>query len=296
MSTPETPQESNGASADPLQQLLEQLNLQRLDRDLFLGDPGRGEGRLFGGMVAAQSVVAGYRTIDEGSLHSLHAYFIRPGSHNTPIRFVVYRIRDGRSFTTRDVVAYQGGEAIFQASLSFTVPDEGVAEHQEEMPGVPPPEECGEWGWPGIERAAEHERRRWTGLRPIELRNADPGYALRDAPTPRRHVWAKMRGELPEDEVIHAAAIAYASDSGLLATARGVMAPGRQTSASLDHSIWFHYPPRFDDWLLFTSHSPMAHAARALIYGEMYSRDGVRRVSVVQEGLIRAPRTGEKRS
>ena len=110
---------------DPLTRLLAQLQLERLDRDLFLGDPGKGEFRLFGGLVAAQSVVAAYRTVDEGAMHSLHAYFLRPGRHDVPIRYVVYRIRDGRTFTTRDVVAYQAGEAIFNLSSSFAKPEEG---------------------------------------------------------------------------------------------------------------------------------------------------------------------------
>lgn len=273
-----------------LQELLHQLDLERLDNDLFLGDPGPGEGRLFGGMVAAQSVVAAYRTVETGSLHSLHAYFLRPGRHQVPIRFVVYRIRDGRTFTTRDVVAYQSGEAIFQVSLSFTLPDEGVDEHQEAMPEVTPPDQCETWSWPGIARADANEQRRWFRSRPIEIRNADPGYKLREQPTPRRHVWMRMRGDLPNDEVVHAAALTYASDSGLLSTARGAMAPGRRTSASLDHSLFFHFPPRFDGWLLYASHSPMAQSARALILGEMYREDGTRILSAVQEGLIRAPR------
>ena len=109
----------------PLDRLLEQLELDQLDRDLFLGDAGQGQYRLFGGLVAAQSVVAAYRTVDEGVMHSLHAYFLRPGRYDVPIRYVVYRIRDGRTFTTRDVVAYQSGEAIFNLSCSFAKPEEG---------------------------------------------------------------------------------------------------------------------------------------------------------------------------
>ncbi len=273
-----------------LEALVEQLRLERLDQDLFLGDPGKGDGRLFGGLVAAQSVAATYATVEDRSIHSFHAYFIRPGRHDVPIRFLVYRIRDGRSFTTRDVVAYQAGEAIFQASMSFTVPEEGVDEHQEPKPPAPPPEECEAWMWPGLERAKEEERKRWFRKRPIAVLNADPGYKLLGEETPRRQVWIRMRGELPDEEVFHAAAIAYASDTGLLSTARGVMGPGRRNSASLDHSIWYHHPPRYDDWLLYASQSPIAHSARALIYGELYRRDGVRVASVVQEGLIRPAR------
>ncbi len=119
--------------------MLERLRLERLDRDLFLGDPGPGGGRLFGGLVAAQSVVACGTTVEEGHLHSLHAYFLRPGRHNAPIRFVVDRIRDGRTFTTRRVVAHQAGEAIFNLSASFTRPEPGI-EHQDPMPEATPPQ------------------------------------------------------------------------------------------------------------------------------------------------------------
>jgi len=278
-----------------LDTLLKQLELERLDADLFLGDPGPGGGRLFGGMVAAQSVVAAYRTVDEGSLHSLHAYFLRPGRHGIPIRFVVYRIRDGRTFTTRDVVAHQAGEAIFQVTLSFAKPEEGPF-HQEPMPaGIPGPEGLPSWDFDNGRRGpagddAEGEERSGARTRPLEIRNAEPDYEKVPGETPRRRVWVKMKGTLPDDEVIHAASIVYASDSGFLSTARHVHTPGHRGTASLDHSVWFHYPPRFDDWLLFTSHSPMANAARALILGEMYSPDGRRVTSLVQEGLVRLPR------
>lgn len=276
-----------------LEELLEQFELEQLDQDLFLGAPGKGEGRLFGGLVAAQSVVAAYRTVEDRTIHSFHAYFIRPGRHDVPIRFLVYRIRDGRTFTTRDVVAFQAGEAIFQASVSFAKPEEGVDEHQEPVPeGVLPPEECKGWKFPGWERAKDEDKARWARKRPVTVRDADPEHELLKGPTPRRQVWVRMRGTLPDDEVVHAAAIAYASDMGLLSTARGVMS-GKSASASLDHSVWFHHRPRYDDWLLYTSHSPIARAARALIYGELYTRDGVRMASVVQEGLVRPLRTKE---
>ena len=128
----------------PLERLLELLELDRLDRDLFLGQPGRGEGRLFGGMVAAQSVIAAGRTVEPAVLHSMHGYFLRPGSHQAPIRFVVDRIRDGRTFTTRSVVAHQGGEAIFSLSASFARSEEGIS-HQDPMPEAPAPETLPDW-------------------------------------------------------------------------------------------------------------------------------------------------------
>lgn len=277
----------------PLEVLLKQLDLDRLDRDLFLGDAGEGQWRLFGGLVAAQSVVAAYRTTDDqGAMHSLHAYFLRPGRHDVLIRYVVYRIRDGRTFTTRNVVAYQSGEAIFNLSCSFAKPEEGIS-HAETVPEVPGPDGLPMWEFA---RPDHHEDRemmeRFERESPVELRAIDRG---RQAATdvPRRRVWMRVRGTLPEDPAVHAALLAYASDRGLIATARIPHGGGRRgnwASASLDHAIWFHRPPRFDGWLLYTSESPVAHASRALIFGQMFRRDGTRIASVVQEGLIRTPK------
>jgi acyl-CoA thioesterase-2 len=261
---------------------------------LFLGDPGEGDRRLFGGLVAAQSVVAAYRTVSEGALHSLHAYFLRPGKHDVPIRYVVYRIRDGRTFTTRDVVAYQSGEAIFNLSSSFARAEEGV-DHQEPMPDVPPPDGLPDWQIARPDAIPEPERsmmNRWMRDSPIEMRAVDPPSQPAPGTTPKRRVWVRVRGEFPDEPVLHAALLAYASDSGLIATARHAMGIGRgmQASASLDHAMWFHRPPRFDSWMLYTSESPVAHGARALIFGQMFTMAGTRAVSVAQEGLIRPPR------
>lgn len=281
------------SSQPKIDRLVAQLQLEQLDRDLFLGDPGKGERRLFGGLVAAQSVVAAYRTVEEGALHSLHAYFLRPGRHDAPIRYVVYRIRDGRSFTTRDVVAYQSGEAIFNLSSSFVKPEEGVS-HQGPMPGVPGPDGLPEWE---MVRADRHEEaammKRWIAESPIEVRSCDPpDRQPRAGEAPTRRVWIRAKGVLPEDPMVHAAVLTYASDMGLIATARIPHGIGRgePTAASLDHAVWFHQPPRFDGWLLYTSESPIANAARALILGQMYRQDGTRIASVAQEGLIRTPK------
>ncbi len=276
-----------------VERLVAQLQLEQLDRDLFLGDAGKGERRLFGGLVAAQSVVAAYRTVDEGALHSLHAYFLRPGRHDAPIRYVVYRIRDGRTFTTRDVVAYQSGEAIFNLSSSFVKPEEGVS-HQGPMPDVPGPDGLPDWEIVRPDRVREREMmRRWVADSPIEVRTCDPpGMRTLAGEAPSRRVWIRAKGVLPEDPMIHAAVLTYASDMGLIATARiphGI-GRGQPTAASLDHAVWFHQPPRFDGWLLYVSESPIANAARALILGQMYRQDGTRIASVAQEGLIRAPR------
>jgi len=286
------------AASDRAQQRLDQLvalfELDRLDRDMFLGDPGEGERRLFGGLVAAQAVVAAYRTVEQGSLHSVHAYFLRPGRYDVPVRYVVYRIRDGRTFTTRDVVAYQAGEAIFNLSSSFALPEEGIT-HQQPMPDVPPPEGLPEWEFVRPDRVPEEMRRdmeQWWRDSPIEMRACDPWATDWPDGMPRRRVWVRVRGTFPDEEIVHAAMLTYASDRGLIATARMPHNIGRNmgASASLDHALWFHYPPRFDDWLLFTSESPAAHNARALILGQMYSRAGVRVASVAQEGLVRLPR------
>jgi acyl-CoA thioesterase-2 len=205
-----------------------------------------------------------------------------------PIRYVVYRIRDGRTFTTRDVVAYQAGEAIFNVSTSFARPEEGIS-YGEAPPQAPDPEGLPDWEFARL--LPDEEQRGWARRwreSPVEIRACDPHDAASGS-SPQRRVWMRVRGELPEDPAVHAALIAYASDRGLIATARrphGIRR-GRDASASLDHAMWFHHPPVFDDWLLYTSDSPVAHAARALIFGQMYRRDGTRVVSVVQEGLIR---------
>lgn len=272
-------------SRDPVEKLIRQLDLERLDSDLFLGSPGEGKGRLFGGFVAAQSVIAAYRTVEEGFMHSLHAYFLRPGTQDVPIRYVVYRIRDGRTFTTRNVVAYQAGEAIFDLACSFTRPEEGVSS-QGPAPKAPPPEGLPEWELARPDRHNDQrEIERWIRQSPVEARAAS-------AESPERMVWMRVKGQLPDEEPLHAAFLAYASDRGLISTARyahGLVVHWGY-AASLDHSIWFHRPPRFDDWVLFSSHSPVAHGARALILGQMYTRDGTHIASVSQEGLVRQPK------
>lgn len=290
-----TEQADPARSQQRLDKLVSLFQLDRLDRDMFLGSPGEGERRLFGGLVAAQAVVAAYRTVDEGSLHSVHAYFLRPGRYDVPIRYVVYRIRDGKTFTTRDVVAYQSGEAIFNLSSSFARPEEGIS-HQQPMPDVPPPDGLPEWEFIRPDRLPEGMRMdQWWRDNPIEMRACDPWDTNWPDGMPRRRVWMRVRGTFPDEEVNHAALLTYASDRGLIATARMSHTIPRNPaqmggSASLDHALWFHYPPRFDDWLLFTSESPAAHNARALILGQMYNLEGVRVASVAQEGLVRIPR------
>ena len=275
----------------PLAGLLERLTLEQLDVDLLLGEPGPGSGRLFGGLVAAQSVVAAGRTVERGVLHSLHAYFLRPGRHDAPLRFLVHRIRDGRSFTTRRVVAHQGGEAIFNVSASFAVPEDGISHQDGPMPDAPPPDDLPDW-------EAERVRLMGKGLPPdpgpVEARVCDPDHPDGRPQPPRKRIWLRPRGPLPEDPLIHTAMLVYASDRALLSTAaRPHGLPwGRRRGASLDHALWIHRPIRFDDWFLYAMESPVAHAARGLCLGAMYRRDGVRLASVAQEALIRVPRGG----
>jgi len=274
----------------PLARLLELLALERLDRDLFLGDPGRGEGRLFGGLVAAQSLIAAGRTVEPGMVHSLHGYFLRPGSHEVPIRFVVDRIRDGRTFTTRQVVAHQGGEAIFSLSASFARTEEGIS-HQEPMPDAPAPESLPDWEDVRAGILGDPSLRRRDSA--VELRMCDPEGFSGEPKPPHQLVWMRPRGEVPDDPLLHAAVLVYASDRTLINTAaRPHGLPwGKRVAASLDHAFWLHRPARFDDWVLYASDSPAAHSARGLVFGAMYRRrDGARIASSAQEGLIRVPR------
>lgn len=284
------------APEKPLAILLSRLDVEALDGDRFVGrpEPG-GDAPLFGGFVASQATVAAGRTVERGFLHSLHAYFLRRGRHDLPIEYAVDRIRDGRTFTTRRVVAQQGGEAIFNLSASFAVPEEGIS-HQSPAPEAPPPEAVPDWEDERARILGDPTQRRPDG--PVEVRlcdpdDPDPSVAL----PPTRRVWMRPRGPLPEDPLIHAAVLVYATDRTLLGTAaRPHGLPwGHRIGASLDHAVWLHRPPRFDDWLLYASHSPVAHAARGLIFGAMYDRAERCIVSVAQEGLIRVPRAERAR-
>jgi len=279
------------AAEQPVAELLRDLDLERLDADLFLGNPGRGEGRLFGGMVAAQAVIAAGRSVEDGRrLHSLHSYFLRPGRHDVPLRFVVSRIRDGKTFTTRHVTAHQAGETIFDLSASFTRAEAGLA-HQDPAPQVPGPEGLPDW---------EEERARVLGDptarridTPIEVRLCDG--PLSDAGEKRPAVqrnWMRVRGRLPEDPLVHTAMLVYATDRTLLGTgARPHGLPwGKRMAASLDHAVWIHRTPQLDGWLLYTSQSPIMQDGRAMIFGAIYTPDGLRVASVAQEGLIRVIR------
>jgi acyl-CoA thioesterase-2 len=276
-----------------------QVSVRPTDYDNFRGDVDQEEGRLFGGLVLAQSLVAAGRTVSFGNIHSLHAYFLRAGQSKEPIDYSVERIREGRNFLTRRVTAHQAGHTIFETSISFVAAEDGVS-HQEPMPEVPDPEDCKPW-WQTIamprmntenDEMQRRMNRRWNN--PIDLRAAAEPTREDDGTgrLPARMVWGKMSAELPEDPILHAAGLVYLSDSGLVATVAhhyGMWMPGGAT-ASLDHAIWFHRPPRFDDWVLYTSYSPAAHSARGVIFAGMYNRKGERVASVAQEGLFRKAR------
>jgi len=278
-------------SAGPLARLLDRLDVVEDATDRFSGvpEPG-GDGPLFGGFVAAQATVVAGRTVAQGLLHSLHGYFLRPGRHDRPLHYEVDRIRDGRTFTTRRVVARQDGKAVFNLSASFARPEPGI-EHQTPAPEAPAPERVPDWEDERVRILGDPAARRPDG--PVEVRLCDP-----DDPDPSvklpptRRAWMRPRGRLPDDALMHAALLVYASDRTLLGTAARPhgMPWGRRVGASLDHALWLHRPPRFEGWILLASESPVAHAARGLILGGLYDRAGVRIASVAQEGLIRAPR------
>jgi len=275
-------------SPSKFQRYLDRLVLESLDSDLFLADPGKGEGRLFGGLVAAQCVIAAGRTVAEGrTLHSLHGYFLRPGRHDVPIRFVVDRIRDGKSFTTRRVKAHQAGEAIFNLSASFAVPEEGIS-HQDAMPETPGPEGLQDWE----DLRAEQLKGLPAGMfdSAVEVRVCNPADGPSEA---RQQTWMRVRGDLPDDPLLHTAMLVYASDRSLLSTAaRPHDIPWKERmGASLDHAVWIHHPVHLDDWMLYVSESPVAHSARGLIFGGIFQRDGTRIASVAQEALIRRRRS-----
>jgi acyl-CoA thioesterase-2 len=298
-------QSDRPAAADlpPLESLLDLLDLERIEQDIFRGvSRSAVVPRVFGGQVAAQALVAAGRTVpEERGAHSLHAYFLRPGDPDAPIVYQVDRIRDGRSFTTRRVVAIQHGQPIFHLSASFQVYEDGL-EHQEPMPDAPDPETLptAEELLPAhadkfpdptvVDRLLE--ARAAVDLRYVE---APPFLTAGVAREPRSQVWFRTRGKLVEDPLLHVCLATYVSDmtlldSVLLAHGRGGWAVADVVGASLDHAMWFHRPFRADEWLLYDQQSPSASGGRGLGTARIYTQDGRLAVSVIQEGLVRVPR------
>lgn len=278
-------------------QLVGLLDLEPIEVDIFRGrSPDESLQRVFGGQVAGQALVAAGRTVPAARpVHSLHAYFLRPGDPAVPIIYLVDRIRDGRSFTTRRVVAVQHGKPIFNLSASFALAESGL-EHQLPMPAVPPPD-----GLPTFaERIAPFGARLGPISRlprPIDLRYVeDPPWVSRaDGPRePRQQVWLRTDGDLPDDPLVHVCALTYASDMTLLDSVLAAHGLAWRLDdvigASLDHAMWFHRPFRADEWLLYDSESPSAAGSRGLAAGRIFTADGRHVVSVVQEGLIRVRR------
>mgnify|MGYP000885491609 FL=1 len=280
-----------------LNKLIKLLDLETLEENLFRGQSENiGGPRVFGGQVIGQALTAAVRTVPEKRfVHSLHAYFLRPGDMEYPIIYDVERTRDGGSFTTRRVVAIQKGEPIFDMALSFHKVEKGPS-HQIDMLDIPGPNECTselEVRKKMIDKVPAKYRDFFLRERPIEIRNL-PGEGMFEEPTkkePYKHVWMKAVGKLPDDVVHHQAILAYASDMGLLSTSMNPhklsFAKGNVMSASLDHAMWFHRPFRADEWMLYSTDSPSASNARGFNRGSVYTEDGTLVASAVQEGLMR---------
>jgi acyl-CoA thioesterase-2 len=287
-----------------LQSLLDLLDIEQIEENIFRGRSRSAVvPRVFGGQVAAQALVAAGRTVPEDRLaHSLHAYFLRPGDPGAPIVYTVDRMNDGRSFTARRVVAVQHGQPIFALSASFQRHEEGF-EHQTPMPLSVDP----------VTLPTSEERLRGYGhLDPevveklleareaIDLRYVDePPYGTFGEPRePHSQVWFRTNGKLSgaiDEPLLHVVLATYVSDmtlldSVLLAHGRGGWAVGDVVGASLDHAMWFHRPFRADEWLLYDQESPSAHGGRGLGQARIYTQDGQLAISVIQEGVVRAPR------
>lgn len=308
--------------ADPIDDLLDVLDLKRegstsihvaspqgigedladSDGDVYVGrSQPMPHGRVFGGQVLAQCVVAAGRTVtpvttgpdtepQERHIHSMHGYFLRPGDANRPLRFLVERMRDGRSFSARRVHAIQDGRILMSIIMSFQEEADGL-DHQLAMPQVPGPEGLRS-DKEILERVSHPVAKVTARTRPVELRHVEPLLLAPGEPgASEQSVWLRIARELPDDNLLHAAILAYASDYVLLEPVLRRHGIGwgdpRLRPASLDHSMWFHRPVRVDDWVLYTQSSPSAQAGRGLGLGHMYAADGTLVATVGQEGMVR---------
>jgi acyl-CoA thioesterase-2 len=289
--------EQGATGQEAVDGLVRLLDLEQIEHNIFRGVSTRSRWqRVFGGQVAGQALVAAGRTVpDDRTVHSLHSYFVRAGDPTIPIVYEVDRVRDGRSFSTRRVIAVQRGETIFSLSASFQLEQDGI-DHQMPMPDVPPPESLpplvNRYG-NSPEAAAFYK----AMPKPIDLRYVDDPPWLQHAHGPRdglSRVWMRADGVLPDDPLLHVCVLTYASDMTLLDSVlvRHGLAPGLDdvSMASLDHAMWFERPFRADEWLLYSTRSPSASGGRGLATGRFYAPDGRQVCSVVQEGMIRVRR------
>ena len=290
--------DSNHSSHDRqvlLDELVAHLQLEQLEINLFRGlSHDIGSPAVFGGQVLGQALMAAARTVPVHAVHSLHAYFLRPGDKEAAIVYEVDRIRDGASFTTRRVTAIQHGKAIFHMTASFQQAEQAV-EHQRAMPDAPGPQgmrDDHEVLREAFDQLPARARAVLDRQRPIDFRTVNPDHPIEPGvQPPHNQAWMRATGALPHDPILHCALLAYASDFSLLSVAlrpHGLtyFQPNVQV-VSLDHAMWFHRDFRFDDWLLYETDSPSATGARGFCRGSIFSRDGRLVASVAQEGLIR---------
>lgn len=287
---------AQGIMTSSVDQLIALLDLEVLELNIYRGrNRDIGTGRVFGGQVLAQALVAARRTLAKPwEAHSIHGYFILPGDLAAPIVYFVDRLRDGGSFATRRVTAIQHGKAIFNLSASFHAEQAGL-EHQTEAPDAPPPESLRpelEFIRAQADRIPAEVRGVLTQDRPIDFRPVEPGDVLNPEPgPPTRTSWFRVMDRLPDDPILHQASLAYVSDYTVLSTVLRthgltVRSPSVQV-ASLDHSLWFHRPFRADEWLLYRVDSPVATGGRGFARGSIFTREGALVASVAQEGLTR---------
>lgn len=282
-------------SEESLEQLLNMLNLERLEVNLFRGaSPDEDRQRVFGGQVLGQALRAATHTVEGMMCHSFHSYFLRPGDPTCPIIYEVDHARDGKSFASRRVVAIQHGKQIFNLAASFQKPEDGLA-HQMPMPDAPPPEELEsdiELRKRFIDRVPEEFRPRFLRKRPYEMRPVTPSNMFEpQVLEPAQMVWFRATEPMPDDIDINQALLAYISDTTLLDTCLrphglSFLNP-RLQSASLDHAMWFFHPFKADDWILYVQNSPASAAGRGMNFGHFFTRDGLLICSAAQEGLIR---------
>ena len=278
--------------SDRLTEVIGLLELERIEVDIFRGgQPAGARGRVFGGQVAAQALMAASLTVESGAVHSLHSYFLRAGDPTIPIVYEVDRIRDGRSFSTRRVVAIQHGEAILNLQASFHGEEDGFA-HQDRAPEVPDPESLptsAEWAEEHPEYASSFS---FIETWPVDLRFVtEPPYIRRPGRKAEQIVWMRADANLGEDVAMHRCMLAYVSDMILLSTQslpHGTYHTGEVMTASIDHVVWFHRPHRMDEWTLYSMRSPSASGARGFMTATMHSRSGDLVASVAQEGLMRS--------